>query len=149
MWRNLVTRPKPPPIESFGPELIAALTEGAKARFEVPLPYNSAVKFRQRIYSLRNAMRLSGHPHYFAVSRTRVQIIWPKETPIHRSSKGVTWPRDPQALCLLVISPYDSEFADALAKSGIKPQDLDSDPLDAFSGIPAALKNYSPGDNDL
>lgn len=132
----------PTPVESFGPELLAALIAGSKSKFEIALPYSTAVKFRQRIYQLRFAMRMANHPQSSMVSRTRIQITWPEGTETKSNIKKVHWPKDPETPCKLIISPYDSEFADALGKAGIKTVELQGDPLLDGSVTNPALKDY-------
>lgn len=136
----------PTPIESFGPEIMQALLAGAKGRYEIELDYARAVKFRQRVYQLRNSMRHAAHEAYITVSRTRIQIVWgtaigDPEVPENISRKKTKWPKDIHTRCKLIISPYDSEFADALGKVGIKAGELSSDPLNTQS---SALDKYLP-----
>lgn len=132
----------PTPVESFGPELLAALIAGAKEKFEIELPYSSAVKFRQRIYQMRFAMRMANHDQATMVSRTRIQIVWPQGTEVKTNTKKVSWPKDPETPCKLIISPYDSEFAVALGKAGIKALELQGDPLTDGTVVNPALKGY-------
>lgn len=113
-----MSRP-PKPVESFGPELLRALLEGAKRKVEVKLPHNKAVHLRQRINALRTSMRRSNHVQYPLVSQCRVTISWPPETPTVQSSRGVRWPKDPYAEVVVTIAPNDSEFRDVLASAGV------------------------------
>jgi len=135
-----------PSVESFGPELMTALLEGSKARFVIPgLSYRNCVKFRQRIYQLRKAMIDAKHEAVTSVARTRIQIVWPQDTPTHKSRKGLKWPTDRSTICDLIISPHDSEFADALKRAGIKSPDLIDDVLETpKTSSPSALKGFEP-----
>src|SRR5678816_2029259 len=67
-------------VESFGPELLAALLSAATGELRpIRLPYNKAVRFRQRLYQLRHAMRKSNHEKYHLVCRVRITISWSDE----------------------------------------------------------------------
>lgn len=136
--------PRKLPLESFGPELTAALLEGAKREYSIALPYGAAVKFRHRIYQLRNAMREAKHHEYPAVARTKLTIAWDRDVVTQRNSRGYTWPRDRLTPCLVTISPNDSEFAPALRKAGVTVRDLDIDPLGTPQASP--LSDYAPKD---
>lgn len=120
------TRP-PKPIESFGPELLAALIEGSKRPVVLKLSWNKAAHFRQRVNQLRNAMRLKDHPQYRAVSQAKVSISWPEGTKTKKYPGGNVWPEDPMTLCTLTISPQDSEFKDILEAAGVKVRELTPD----------------------
>lgn len=134
-----------PSIESFGPELMAALLKGARERYTITLPYRSAIKFRQRIYLLRQAMREANHEMYSAVSRTRITITWPEATPTQRNKWGFAWPLDRATLCIVTVEPQDSEFASALAQAGVETKELESDPLATVSPeVPPGLSDYAP-----
>jgi len=135
-----------PPIESFGPELMAALLAGSKGEHKLQLPYRSAIKFRQRVYQLRRAIQDAKHPEAAAVAKTRVLIKWPESTATYTSKKKVSWPQDPKTICDVIIAPYDSEFSAALKASGIEAKELDDDVLQtpAPTPDPSALKGFEP-----
>lgn len=113
------------PIESFGPELMAALMQGSTKEFRFELPYNDAIKFRRRIHQLRSRMREENHPQRFLVERARVQVLWGKEAgfaedpEMRRLDNGGRAPRDLRAPACVVIKPYDTEFGEALRKAGV------------------------------
>ena len=124
-----MTKPRPAkPIESFSPLLFKTLIEGAKKPIELRLPFNEAVKFRQRINQLRNQMRLQGHEQYSMASQAKVSIEWPPDTEVHSSRKGVKWPKDTKTMCKVTISPADSEFDAVLTQAGITAPTLVNDP---------------------
>lgn len=123
MTRNPFTSPKPKPprpVESFGPEILAALLRGAKGHVEMEVTYRQAIRFRQRVHSLRNAMRLAAHPKYELCSKTCIGIEIPAGTEVVRSGRHFV-PVDRGAKVKLILSPNDSEFAEMLAQAGIKP----------------------------
>lgn len=112
------------PIESFGPELMAALIHGSLKEFRFPLPFNDAVKFRRRIHQLRSRMREEKHEKATLVERARVSILLGKEAGFpdpeyQRISNGGRVPRDRSAPALIVIKPYDVEFNAALKAAGV------------------------------
>ncbi len=111
-------RRPPRPIESYGPELMAALLKGAVDTFTMEMPFQRAVRFRQRIYQLRFAMESQGHPKYNLVSRVRTTIRWPEGTELVPCGHYFS-PKDRTVTCQITISPNDSEFADDLRKAGV------------------------------
>jgi hypothetical protein len=113
------------PIESFGPELMQALLEGGRRRLVIKfeegnrIGWRRAHKFRQRIHMLRQRMRQEGHPDYMLATRARASLFWgPRAV---EEGAPAHWKEDHNGHlgAWLVIKPQDSEFADALAKSGI------------------------------
>lgn len=108
------------PVESFGPELMAALLKGAQERFEIKTTWRRAITFRRRVYQLRERMREEKHPLYPNAALCRIQITWDQNTPVKRSGKNVPYPASTDAPVTLVLSPYDSEFKEELTKAGIK-----------------------------
>lgn len=115
----------PTPIESFGPEILAALIAGATKEVRVKTTYGKAVKFRQRAHQLRNIMREESHPKYTAVARTRIQILYGKaagfaQVEESQNTKKVRYPKDPNVDAFLIISPQDSEFTTALKDAGVE-----------------------------
>jgi len=143
-----------PPIQSFGNELLTALTEGGRRKIELSLSYRDAVSLRARLYKLRNLMVSDKHPLAEIVAKARIQILWGPRIglpPVDElvSSKNVSRPRDPGTECRLIISPHDSEFAEALRKAGVQVPDLHNDPLtrereSSRSRIDSILDNYDP-----
>lgn len=137
------------PIESFGPELMAALLAGSTKEFRFQLPYRNAVQFRRRIHQLRVRMREEKHPQSKLVERARVSILWGKEAGFEepstrRTSNSNPVPADLNTPALVLIKPYDSEFSEALKRAGVQidtsvgsdlklpDSDIPSDPLAAF-----------------
>lgn len=110
---------KDPPLESFGPELMAALIQGSNAHYEIPMTFRQAVNHRQRLNTLRRVMVNVAHPMAKIVSLTKIAIRWDDTVPVRRSSKNVRIPVSLDAPVRLVIEPYDKEFAIALGKAGI------------------------------
>lgn len=132
----------PKGVESFGPEIFEALIEGSKREIILELPYKKAVAFRQRMNSLRAAMRESGHEKSKIVAQTTIRILWGKDagydndTAEKRSSQNVRAPISKMTPSKLVISPADSEFSEALRKAGVTIKPLGTDapatvPVDA------------------
>lgn len=121
------------PIESFGPELMAALIAGG--RKVVTLEFkskNMAHRFQMRVNMLRARMRELNHPDFKVASRARVSIYW--------GEKG-GWPDDPDGKehGKVIITPRDSEFGDALKDAKVKVEELANDPLE---------ESYTPGTNE-
>lgn len=115
----MTKKPKPPrPVESFGPELFALLIRAATTQVQFPLSYRRATRLRQRLHQLRESMRRSAHEHYELVSRVRITVRWPEETPV--TKKGRTdVPIDGNVECEVTLQPNDSEFGDILERAGI------------------------------
>lgn len=100
------------PASSFGPELLALLKSGAESRVEIPFAKGKdAIRLRHRIHQLRAAMRRDKHPDWEQVYRTQVLLEGPHIKP------GVPDPNQPQ---VLVVSPRDSEFNEAIQRAGVK-----------------------------
>lgn len=137
-----------PPIESFGPELMAALIEGSTKVFDFQLPYNDAVRFRRRIHQLRARMREEKHEKAMLVERARVSIIWGPDAGLpeietRKINNAGRVPVDLNAPVKIRIKPYDSEFAAALNAAGVKVNvDVGPDVLGP-STSPDFLANYS------
>lgn len=121
----------PKPIESFGPELLRTLTEGAKRKVEIELPYNEASRLRQRLNQLRYEMRRQDHTLFPVVSQATITITWPPDTAVNTSVRNVPSPKDKTTLCKVIVSPSDSEFAEALSKAGVTVPELPSETLPA------------------
>lgn len=131
----------PPPVTSFGPEIMAALLRGSKERFEIPMPYRDAIKFTMRIHSLRHAMRTEGHEQVNVVSMTKVRVLWGERAglppvPERKNSRNVPYPENSDIPAKVVIEPHDREFAQALIAAGIKADELKADPLLDFTPSP-------------
>lgn len=143
------------PIESFGPELMAALIHGSTKEFRFPLPFNDAVKFRRRVHQLRSRMREEKHEKAMLVERARVSILLGKDAGFEtdpeyqRISNGGRVPRDRQAPALIVIKPYDVEFNAALKAAGV---DIDLPDNGTSLRVPNALdptSNTTEGEDPL
>ena len=114
-----MTRDRNPLVESFGPELLAALLSAATGSLPpVRLPWNKAIRFRQRLYSLRSAMRKAKHDKYHLVCRVKITISWPQDIPSERTGEHRV-PADKHTICDVTLSPNDSEFSTALKNAGL------------------------------
>lgn len=112
-------KPKPPrPVESFGPELFALLIRAATTQVQFPLSYRRATRLRQRLHQLRESMRRSAHEHYELVSRVRITIRWPDDTPTQKKGRTDV-PTNINVECEVTLQPNDSEFGDLLERAGI------------------------------
>lgn len=111
---------KPRPVESFGPEILAALLRGATEPLVLPMPYKLGVRFRLRVHQLREAMRCTNHEKYKLCARVRVTIEWPLGTPTEKSGRHII-PSDRNTMCVVTLKPNDTEFADLLLSAGIDP----------------------------
>lgn len=135
------------PIESFGPELMAALIAGSTKEFRFDLSYSNAVKFRRRIHQLRARMREESHPQAKLVERARVSILWGAEAGfpeplLRKTDNSNRVPVDLNTRTAVIIKPYDVEFSAALKLAGLQVDtsvgtDLEipdaEDPLAAFN----------------
>lgn len=133
------------PIESFGPELMAALLAGSLREVRFPLPYRFAVQFRRRIHQLRARMREERHEKSKQVERAQVSVLWGKEAGLtepllRRTVSGNKVPEDLNCPAVVRIKPYDSEFAKALEAAGV------SIPTDGGTDLqlPEALQSDDP-----
>lgn len=121
------------PIESFGPELMAALVAGGQRRVEIPFENKKmAVRFQMRIHMLRNRLREADHPNWKIAARARTSLRW-------RDMVKPEWAGDKEGNkgAVLVIYPHDSDFTDALAKAGItREKILEHDPLAGLAQRP-------------
>ena len=123
------------PIESFGPEALAALVKGAREEVRLQTTYRAAVHFRQRLNTLRTRMREENHELYPIVARTRIDIRWGRDADLpdvaeNRSKRGVRTPVDPNTEVLLILAPHDAGLAEALKKAGIEAHEADSSDVD-------------------
>lgn len=110
----------PRPVESFGPELFAALLKGATEEVKVPMTWRQAVRFRQRVHQMREAMRRTSHPKYEICTKVRIGIEVPFDCPTVKSGRHKV-PVDKGIKVTLVLSPNDSEFGPLLAAAGVRP----------------------------
>jgi len=109
-----MTRKRHTPVVSFGDKLMRVLKKAALQEFSRELPWNAAVRLRQRLYSLRAAMRSEGHAEYDLVSRVRITIDLGQ---VSTRRVGTTIvPVDPKAIVTIVFQPNDSEFDAALGQ---------------------------------
>lgn len=129
----------PKPIASFGPQLFAALIQGAKAEVRVPLPYKLAVRLVQRLHQLRTVMRKTNHEHYLVASQASISLEIPPSVDCRVTSKKVRIPRDPNVGVAVVISPADSLFSVALDKAGVAPPTLDEVKVEPETTTPEAI----------
>lgn len=112
------------PIESFGPQLMAALVGGGRSRliipFEGPLGKKLAHNFQRRIHMLRSRMRELNHPDYIVAARAKATILW-GEKAADADPKFEDWriDFDGRRGAIIVIAPRDSEFEEVLAKAGV------------------------------
>lgn len=89
------------PLSSFGAELQATLRAGANKQIKITFPTKAlAIRFKQRIHALRNAMKHAKHPDWEQLYRCGVY-------------------EDASNPCVVTIGPKDSEFHDILAEAGI------------------------------
>ena len=144
------SKPKAPrPVESFGPEILAALLRGATEMVQLPISYKLSIRLRLRIHQLREAMRKAAHPQYHLVARVRVTIQWPPDTKTVKQGRH-NIPEDRNTKCLVTLQPNDAEFADLHREAGVDPQ-LGSEPITEDhqvlppSALEDILKNF--GDN--
>lgn len=130
------------PIESFGPELMAALLAGAKKEIRIRMPYSKAISLRRRIYQLRFRMREDNHPSYHLAARTEIKVLWgaaaglpePAKPNVY-NTRNVARPADTNEPSIMLLRPHDHEFADSLRSAGIETE-LHEDPLKGLSGSP-------------
>lgn len=127
---NLVTPASKLPLESFGPEILAALIKASKETIDVELPtVREAWRFQQRIHQLRRRMRDTRHEQYPLAARVKVQILWGDKAGYDKveekmNSKGLWLPIDTSVRAKVRLSPRDQEFQEALKKAGVQMEDL-------------------------
>jgi hypothetical protein len=122
------------PIESFGPELMAALLKGSRERLVVPFVGESgkrmAHSFQKRIHTLRQRMREEKHPSYVIAARAMVSIFWgERAVGVHDCAKEWGDDYNGNRGAIIVIRPRDSEFTDILAEVGVAPTQAVPEPL--------------------
>lgn len=108
----------PRPVESFGPEILAALIKGATEPVRMTLSYKVGTRLRMRIHQLREAMRKSGHEKYNLVARVVVTVRWPSDTPTEKQGR-YNVPIDRNTKCEVKLQANDLEFADELRAAGV------------------------------
>lgn len=114
------------PIESFGPELMAALLKGGREPvlipFEGPLGKKTAHNFQRRIHTLRRRMREENHPQYMVATRARVSLFWGEKAAEldPKRFESLREDYDGKRGAVIVIRPHDTEFASILNKAGIE-----------------------------
>jgi hypothetical protein len=107
-------RKSPPPVSSFGPELLAALLRGGESRLEIKLSsFDLAFSLRQRFYALRKSMRNETHPQTSLAYRCSIALP----------------SKEQDGTSILTLRPRDDEFASALRDAGISAPKLDGNPL--------------------
>ena len=119
-------RRTPPSVASFGTELMQLLIDGAVSKKEVKLGLDDnkpkqAIKLRHRLHILRSAMRREKHPNEALVERAAVRID---------DKTGD-----------LIVEPQDSDFAEAIKRSGTSTPKLEHDPLAGFEIEPPASES--------
>lgn len=126
-----MTEPKTKyPLESFGPELLAALCKGSLERVVIPflgaggIGRRLAITFQRRIHTLRQRLRASGHPQYTLTTRAKVSVFWGHravEEGLVPAQDRAAWNNDHAGDlgAYVVIQPRDSEFTEILARAGI------------------------------
>lgn len=124
------------PIESFGPDLLAALLKGAKERVEVTLPsWKSGARMQLRLQQLRFTMQRLNDELWPIVARTKISLLWGlragfEDTPA-KHARGTPRPINPLVPCKIILEPRDSEFIGALHRAGVMADELKVDPLEA------------------
>lgn len=127
-------KPRLYPIESFGPEILAALIKGSKETVTIPFPsYRHAYHFTMRLSQLRSQMALQKHPLSSVVMRTKFSLDWGQ----HQTEAGTRYnhrraaiPVDRNIATTVILSPRDSEFTSALKRAGITEGELGRDILE-------------------
>lgn len=131
----------PPPLSSFGPELLATLREGANR--EVRITFDDpriAVRFEQRIHQLRRAMKLASAPGWEQLYRCgvrtdldnpRILILAPKDSEFRRFLQDAQIPVDspPDVTEVAIATPSPGNDADDFLSTLVDvtrvPPDLD------------------------
>ena len=129
-----------PPIESFGPELLAALIRGSREEVVVRFAtWKKAKAFQIRAMHLRRVMKDEKHPLYPIVARARISLDWVNpnglRVPGHKCP-----PTNPPTTA--TIRPHDDQYSTELREAGITIEDT-------TSLIPEATAARSIGDESL
>src|SRR5262245_18500354 len=104
------------PVSSFGPEMMAALKEGAVDRVVLKFPnLKTATFFHHSLHTLRAAMRAENHPDAELVSRARASKIWGA-----RLGEGFADDFKGEKGCNVVIQPNDAQFGEAPQEAGVE-----------------------------
>lgn len=145
-----MAKPRKYPIESFGPEIMAALTKGSTETVVIHMPtWRAAVRFQQRLHMLRKAMRDSNHPLYPATARVSCKLEWGAdagygvEVKTVIVGKGNRVPENRDTKTRVTLSPRDSEFTEVLQKAGLKPDELKYDPIGEMA-MPTLIEPTQP-----
>lgn len=132
-----MTKPKTKyPIESFGPELMAALKQGGLTRVVIPFVGDKgktmAHSFQRRIHTLRQRMREEEHIDYMITTRAMCSIFW-GERAVGQHPCAETWKEDYNGNkgAIIVIKPRDSEFSDILNEAGVKVREVPTTIIEA------------------
>lgn len=130
-----MTKKRHTPIESFGPEILAALIKGSKEPVVIRFPtYRQAYSFTMRLSQLKAQMLLQKHALGSVVQRAKPSLDWGQhlDPPVatkyghHKTASPIN--HATPTTC--TISPRDSEFEEALKAAGITPAELKRDVLD-------------------
>lgn len=144
---------KTQPIESFGPEMFAALISGSRRRIELEFPsYRGAIHFVSRVHLLRKNMREAKHEQYPIAARVRVSVLfgpaagYPK-VPTKLNTQGSERPLDRTVPAKVILSPHDSEFSEVLKKAGVTVVEREPDALPEVpteNSLNSVLDAYAP-----
>ena len=124
----MTKKPTKYPLESFGPELMAALVEGSRKKIVLKFEGANGVGkrlahgFHRRIHTLRARMRDLDHPDYTIASKALVSIFWGDRAVEEGEGKvPASWSSDVSGHrgAIIVIKPRDSEFESVLREAGI------------------------------
>lgn len=90
--------------ESYDPRMLEAWRDGGIRETRIPVgPRNKATTMRHRMYKLRDAMRLHGHPYGKVADKAKISLL-----------------EEPTGTWCLVIKPVDDDFSAALDAAGYK-----------------------------
>lgn len=109
---------------------------------ERKLPWNKAVRLRQRAYSLRQAMLNEKHPQYDLVSRVRITIDLGDHPTRQRGTTHI--PLDSKCEVTISFHPNDSEFnlqLDPSEVSSLPPDPSPAAPLTSTDVLEEILRD--------
>lgn len=142
------------PLESFGPELMAALLKGGLERIVIPFfgpeGKKKAHNFQRRIHTMRRRMADVQHPNYMVATRARVSLFWGESAYKIDPKQFLDFKEDYNGHrgAVIVIQPHDMEFRDVLTKAGVEvtgdmaaPIDLPTLPSPAEPGTKTTLED--------
>lgn len=144
----------PPPLESFGPQLLAALARGSRETLTLDFPsYSAAVHFTIRINLLRKRMQLDKHELYPVVARARISYDWGSRAgyaPLSDKVERMRRDRRPDGNppTKVTIRPQDEQFNEVLTRAGVTESELSYDPL-RESPEPPTTSERKPWDDPL